>query len=205
MNKSDRPIRKFSPGTFQSDEQVIEQFVVRKHELDIVLEVLRGNIDSPSCQHVLIVAPRGRGKTMLLARVAAEVNTDDKLSGSLLPVRFMEESHEIFNLADFWLDTLFYLARESAKHDSVLAEELRETHADLTNRWHEEALADRVRAAVLEAADRLGKKLVLMVENLQALCGNVDKDFGWKLRGSLQSEPQIILLATATSRFKGAR
>ena len=175
MNKSDQRIRKFNPGTFQFDEEVKEQFVVRERELDIVLEVLRGNIDSPSCQHVLVVAPRGRGKTMLLARVAAEVNTDDELSGSLLPVRFMEESHEIFNLADFWLDTLFYLARESAKHDPVLAEELRETHADLTNRWHEETLADRVRAAVLEAADRLGKKLVLMVENLQALCGNVDK------------------------------
>ena len=42
MNKSDLPIRKFNPGTFQSDEQVIDQFVVRKHELDIVLEVLRG-------------------------------------------------------------------------------------------------------------------------------------------------------------------
>ena len=203
MNKSDQPVRKFNPGTFQSDEQVIEQFVVRKHELDIVLEVLRGNIDSPSCQHVLVVAPRGRGKTMLLARVAAEVNTDDALSECLLPVRFMEESHEIFNLADFWLDTLFYLARESAKHDPVLAEELRETHADLTNRWHEETLADRVRAVVLEAADRLGKKLVLMVENLHALCGNVDKYFGWELRGALQSDPQIMLLATATSRFEG--
>ena len=203
MNKSDRPIRKFNPGTFQSDEEVIEQFVVREHELDIVLEVLRGNIDSPSCQHVLVVAPRGRGKTMLLARVAAELNTDDELSELLLPVRFMEESHEIFNLADFWLDTLFHLARESAKHDPVLAGELRESHADLTTRWREVALADRVRAAVLEAADRLGKKLVLMVENLQALCGNVDKDFGWKLRGALQSDPQIMLLASATSRFRG--
>ena len=203
MNKSDLPIRKFNPGTFQSDEQVIEQFVVRKHELDIVLEVLRGNIDSPSCQHVLVVAPRGRGKTMLLTRVAAELNTNHELSESLLPVRFMEESHEIFSLADFWLDTLFYLARDSTKHDPVLAEELRKTHTDLTNRWHEETLADRARAAVLEAADRLNKKLVLMVENLQALCGNVDKHFGWKLRGSLQSEPQIILLATATSRFEG--
>ncbi len=201
--ESDRPIRKFNPGTFQSDEEVIEQFVVRKHELDIVLEVLRGNIDSPSCQHVLVVAPRGRGKTMLLARVAAELNTDDELSECLLPVRFMEESHEIFNLADFWLDTLFHLARESATHDPALAGELRETHADLTNRWREETLADRVRALVLEAADRLGKKLVLMVENLQTLCGNVDKDFGWKLRGTLQSEPQIMLLATATSRFEG--
>ena len=203
MSKSDLPIRKFNPGTFQSDEQVIEQFVVRKHELDIVLEVLRGNIDSPSCQHVLVVAPRGRGKTMLLTRVAAELNTNHEFSESLLPVRFMEESHEIFNLADFWLDTLFYLARESTKHDPELAEELQKAHADLTNRWHEETLADRARAAVLEAADRLGKKLVLMVENLQALCGNVDKHFGWKLRGSLQSEPQIILLATATSRFEG--
>ena len=203
MNKSDRPIRKFNPGTFQSDEEVIEQFVVRKRELDIALEILRGNIDSPSCQHVVVVAPRGRGKTMLLARVAAELRTDHELSESLLPVRFMEESHEIFNFADFWLDTLFHLSRESTKHDPVLAAELQETHADLTNRWHEEALADRVRAAVLEAADRLNKKLVLMVENLQALCGSVDKDFGWGLRGALQSEPQIMLLATATSRFEG--
>ena len=111
MTRRDGRIRKFNPGTFQSDEEVIEQFVVRERELDTVLEVLGGNIDSPSCQHVLVVAPRGRGKTMLLARVAAQVNTDDHLSESLLPVRFMEESHEIFNLADFWLDTLFYLAR----------------------------------------------------------------------------------------------
>ena len=36
----------------------------------------------------------------------------------------------------------------------------------------------------------------------KALCENVDDDFGWKLRGTLQSEPQIILLATATSRFE---
>ena len=202
MNKSDRPIRKSNPGMLQSDEEVIEQFVVRKHELDIVLEVLRGNIDSPSCQHVLVVAPRGRGKTMLLTRIAAELNTNHELSECLLPVRFMEENHEIFSLADFWLDTLFYLARESTKHDPALAGDLRETHADLTTRWQEEALADRGRAAVLEAAARLGKKLVLMVENLQALCGNVDKNFGWELRGALQSEPQIMLLATATSRFK---
>ena len=201
--RHNRPIRKFNPGTLQSDEEVIEQFVVRKHELDIVLDVLRGNVDSPSCQHVLVVAPRGRGKTMLLARVAAELRADEKFSARLLPVRFMEESQEIFNLADFWLETLFHLARESATHDPELARELRETHTALTARWREQALEEHARAAVLAAADRLGKKLVLMVENLQALCENVNDDFGWKLRGVLQSEPQIMLLATATSRFEG--
>lgn len=200
MNTSDRPIRKFNPGSFQSDEEVIEQFVVRRRELDMVLEILRGNIDSPS---FLVVAPRGRGKTMLLARVAAELNADEELSRRLLPVRFMEESHEIFNIADFWLETLFYLARESVRHDPDLARELREAHADLTDRWDEEALADRALAAVLDAADRLKKKLVLMVENLQALCEDVDDDFGWQLRDALQSEPRIALLATATSRFEG--
>ena len=203
MNKSGQRIRKFNPGTFLSDEEVIEQFVVRKRELDIVLEVLHGNIDSPSCQHVLVVAPRGRGKTMLLARVAAELNTDEDLSECLLPVRFMEESHEVLNIADFWLETLFHLARESAKYDSDLARELRETHADLIDRWREKELADRVLAAVLDGADRLGKKLVLMVENLQSIGENVDDDFGWQLRRALQSEPQIMLFATATSRFKG--
>ena len=67
------PVRKFNPGTFQSDQEVVDQFVVRNRELDTVLEILHGNIDLPSCQHVLIVAPRGRGKTMLLARAAAEI------------------------------------------------------------------------------------------------------------------------------------
>ena len=204
MNESiEHTIRKFNPGIFQSDEEVVRQFVIRKCELDTVLEILHGNVDSPSCEHVLLVAPRGRGKTTLLARVAAELRTGGELSKRLFPIRFMEESLEIFNLADFWLEALFYLTRESAEQDPELSRELQDTHVDLAGEWRGENLEERARAAVLEAADRLGKRLVLMVENLQTLCGNVDDDFGWKLRGALQSEPQIILLATATSRFKG--
>lgn len=204
MNVSSEPtLRKFNPGFFQSDDEVIGQFTVRRRELGIVLEVLRGNVGAQACQHVLVVAPRGRGKTMLLARIAAELHTNQEFSERLLPVRFMEESQEIFNMSDFWLETLFHLAREIRKSDPESAEELRDTHADLAARWHGKDLEERARAAALEAADRLGKQIVLMVENLQILCGDVDDDFGWKLRKTLQSEPQIILLATATSRFKG--
>ena len=198
-----RPIRKFNPGTHQSDEQVIGQFVVRNRELETILEVLRGNVDSPSCQHIILVGPRGRGKTMLLVRSAAELRTDEQLSECLLPVRFMEESQEIFNLADFWLEALFHLAREIEEHDSDLSRELRETHAGLSSRWRELSLEALARAAVLEAADRLDRRLVLMVENLQSLCENVDEGFGWKLREALQTEPQVMLLASATSRFEG--
>ena len=108
-------VRKFDPGAFQPDEELIGQYAVRKHEFSIVLEVLRGNVGAPSCQHILLAAPRGHGKTMLLARVAAELRIHRELSEWLLPVRFMEESQEIFNLGDFWLETLFHLQGRSAR------------------------------------------------------------------------------------------
>ncbi len=198
-----RIIRKRNPGMLQPDEELIEQFTVRKHELATVLDILRGNLNADSCQHTLIVAPRGRGKTMLLARVAAELRTDAQLASGLLPVRFMEESDEVFNTADFWLEVLFYLALAVDRQNPEFARSLRDTRADLTSRWRERELDERARTAVLEAADTLGKRLVLMVENLQALCANAEGDFGWKLRKTLQTEPQIILVATATSRFEG--
>ncbi len=199
----DRPIRKFNPGTLQSDDEVVRQFVVRQGELDLVLEVIRGNIDSPSCQHVLIVGPRGRGKTMLLARVGAELRTDNALSERLFPVRFMEESQEIATLADFWLEALFHLAHANPTGNPQFSRELRATHADLTARWRDTNIEECARAALLEAADRLDRKIVLMVENLQSLCSDVDDEFGWQLRQTLQLEPRLMLLATATSRFKG--
>jgi len=198
-----RPVRKSNPGTLQPDTEVVEQFVVRRRELGVVLETVRENLGSPSCQHVLVVAPRGRGKTMLLARVAAELRVDPALSGELLPVRFMEESHEIFNIADFWLEALFHFAEECSTRYPELARELRSAHASLSGRWLEQGIEELARAAVLSAADRLGRKLVLMVENLQSLCDEVDRDFGWKLRAVLQSQPEVMLLATATSRFDG--
>ena len=198
-----RIIRKRNPGMLQPDEEVTAQFVVREHELSTVLEILRGNVEADSCQHTLIVAPRGRGKTMLLARIAAELRADAELASCLLPVRFMEESDEVFSAADFWLEALFYLALAIDKPSPEFARSLRDTREDLASRWRERELDERARAAVLEAADTLGMRLVLMVENLQALCANADPDFGWKLRKTLQTEPQIILVATATSRFEG--
>ena len=194
--------RKFNPGTFQSDDEIIHQFVVRKREFRTVMDVIRGNSGVLSCQHLLAVAPRGRGKTMLLARVAAELRTDFELSKSFLPVQFMEEGHEIFNSCDFWLEALFHLSRELRSGDPSLSRELQGVHTYLVTHALGEELEGRARATVLEAADRLGKQLVLMVENLQALCRDADKNFGWQLRKILQSEPQIVLLATATSRFR---
>jgi predicted NACHT family NTPase len=84
-------LRKFHIGTGQSDQEIIDQFVVRQGEFERIMEVLEGNIDVDSCQHLLLVAPRGRGKTTLLVRVIAELRTNTDLADRLLAVRLMEE------------------------------------------------------------------------------------------------------------------
>ncbi len=197
-----RTIRKFNPGVFQPDADIVEQFVVRRHELNTVLEILRDNIGGPSCQHTLVIGPRGRGKTMLLARVAAELRSDPQLRSALLPVRFMEESFEVFDIGDFWLEALHYLARECTESRPDISAELDATRAALARRARSETVAEQARATLLDAADRLGRQLVLMVENLQNLCEDVEDGFGWQLRGSLQTDAEIILLSTATTRFE---
>ncbi len=195
------PVRKFNPGVLQSDEDVVAQFVVRQREFGILMDVLRGNIASSPCQHMLVVAPRGRGKTMMLARVAAELRSNEVLRREFLPVRFMEESYEVFDLADFWLDVLLYLAPEVACHDAEAADQLRQAHAEFSRRPPGAEVEESARTVALETARRLGRKLVLMVENCQSLFDDVDDRFGWGLRKTLQTEPNVMFLGTATVRM----
>ena len=201
MSSASPVVRKFNPGVLQSDEEVVAQFVVRQREFGILMDVLRGNVASSPCQHMLVVAPRGRGKTMMLARVAAELRSNEVLRREFLPVRFMEESYEVFDLADFWLDVLLYLAPEVACHDAEAADQLREAHAEFSRRPPGAEVEESARTVALETARRLGRKLVLMVENCQSLFDDLDDRFGWGLRKTLQTEPNVMFLGTATVRM----
>ena len=142
---SETRLRKFNPGTGQTDREIIGQFVVRDRELKLVLDGLRENIDAPSCQPILVVAPRGRGKTMLLERVAAELRTNPEPAEKLLPVRFMEESHEVFSIAEFWLECLLHLGNAIAAIDPDRAAELRRTRDDLAEEMNDDVLEHRAR------------------------------------------------------------
>jgi len=201
MPSAPAAFRKFNPGVLQSDEEVVAQFVVRQREFGILMDVLRGNIASSPCQHMLVVAPRGRGKTMMLARVAAELRANEALRREFLPVRFMEESYEVFDLADFWLDVLLYLAPEVACHDAEAADQLRQAHAEFSRRPRGTEVEESARTVALDTAQQLGRKLVLMVENCQSLFDDVDERFGWGLRKTLQTEPDVMFLGTATVRM----
>ncbi len=100
----------------------------------------------------------------------------------------------------FWLEALSRLADQSPPRDD--APDLRLTFRDLRAIQDDQTLGERCLGALLDFSDREDKRLVLMVENLNMIFRDMaDREAGWRLRKILQTEPRIILLASATSRF----
>ncbi|WP_428276389.1 helix-turn-helix domain-containing protein [Candidatus Palauibacter sp.] len=190
--------KSYNPG-FLSDSELREMFCVRVGELQSIVETLRENTGS-SNQHVIVVGTRGSGKTTLLLRVASEIRSDSELSSRLHPIMFAEESYRVGTCGEFWLECLSRLAQqEPLGHEGA---DLRCTVAEIWKERDDRLLRERCLAALLDFADREGKRLVLGVENLNMMFSDMmDDDAGWCLRKTLQTEPRIMMIATATSRF----
>ena len=124
------------------------------------------------------------------------------LSSRLFPVVFAEESYRISTWGEFWLECLSCLADQAPRGDND--PDLRRSWEDLRTERDDRVLAQRCLGAVLNVAARLDKRLVLVVENLNMLFSDIaDPDMEWDLRHALQTEPRIVVLASATSRFEG--
>ena len=191
-------IRKYNPG-FLSDDDLIASFRVRMNEFASIMEILRECTGSSNA-HQIVIGPRGSGKTSLLLRVAAEVRRDAELLSTFFPIVFAEESYGIATAGEFWLECLSRLADDAPRRQG--SPDLRRTFEDLRTIRDDRTLGDRCLGTLLDFADREGKRLVLMVENLGMMFRDMtDPHAGWRLRKILQTEPRIILLASATSHF----
>ena len=189
-------IKKYNPG-FLSDDEIVASFCVRDAEFETLLESLHASNGSSNV-HSLVIGPRGSGKTHLLLRVAAEIRQEPSLSG-FYPIVFAEESYEVSSVGEFWLECLSHLSEQAPEEDRS---DLRLTYGDLRNTGDDRDLANRCLGAILDFADRHGKRVALLVENLNMLFADMDDpDAGWRLRHTLQTEPRIVLLGSATSRF----
>lgn len=192
-------LKKYNPG-FLSDDELIESFCVRTNEFASIVETLQENTGN-SNRHVLVIGPRGSGKTSLLLRVAIETRRNDTLSSRLFPVVFAEESYEVGTCGEFWLECLDRLAAQVS--NEMEKADIRRTWEELQSIRDDQALAERCLGALLDFSDREGKRLVLIVENMNMIFRDIaDEDTAWRLRKTLQTESRIILLASATSRFE---
>ena len=182
MNKR---VMKYNPAFLSADE-LLENFVVRHAELDLIMQTLRENTGD-SNQHLLLIGPRGIGKTMLVLRAVEAVRRHKKLATQWYPLVFSEESYQVTTPGEFWLEAIFHLAQKTDDPRWNAA------HEELHQETNETRLRERALAQLLDLADAQNKRLLLVVENLNMLLGEqMADDDGWALRHTLLNEPRLM-------------
>lgn len=188
-------LMKYNPS-FLTEEELLNTFVVRHADFELIMQVVRENTGS-SNQHVLVIGPRGSGKTTLVHRVAVEVERNEKLREHWHPLIFSEESYEVVSAGEFWLEALLHLSEQAGD------EKWKRTYIELKNESDDQRLGERSLAQLLDFADSQGKRILLIVENLNMLFSDLtSEEEAWKIRHTLINESRLMLLATATNRFE---
>ena len=181
---------------FLSQQDLIDNFVVRHEELNLIMQTIRENTSADHNQHVMVIGSRGIGKTMLLLRATAEVRKDEGLNREWYPLVFSEESYQVCTPGEFWLESLFHLGLQTGDKS------WKETYKELREELDEKRLCERALNQLLDFADIQKKKILLIVENFNMLIGEqIEEADAWNLRHTLINEKRIMLLASSTSRF----
>jgi len=186
-------------------EQVIAAFAARGPQLERIVADLAAEKPKSRAQHHLIVGQRGMGKTMLLARIAAELRTDATLSARFIPLAFVEEQYAVDRLSKFWLNCLDSLAdaREAAG-DTEGVEEIdaaveRLTETGLRAAKDDQPFADEIYEAFARMAKGGGQRPVLLVDNLQLVFERLDNGQQHSLRELLMRPGGPIVIGASSS------
>ena len=188
--------RLYNPAQLTPDE-LKASFVARRETLADMLRLLGEQASGRPCQHILLIGPRGMGKTTLGLRFLQAVEEIPDLASAWQPVAFHEESYEIGDLADFWLAALRHLTRATKEPRwADRAEDL------VRNERDTERLAAYALAALSDFRQESAKRLILFVENLDLVFGQLrDERDVHALRASLIEQSDILLIGSANAVF----
>ncbi len=192
--------RLYNPAQLTPDE-LRASFVARKETLAEMIRLIREQPRGRPCQHMMLIGPRGMGKTTLGLRFLHAVEESSDLTAHWQPVPFYEESYGVGNLADFWLTSLRHLTR--ATRDlrwEERADALAQDEGDT------ERLAAYALAALMDFCQASGKRLILFVENLDAVFEQLHNEREvHALRANLIERPDILLVGSANAVFEAIR
>ena len=176
-------------------------FVARQNTLARMLSLIGEQPPGHPCQHMMIVGPRGMGKTTLGLRFLHEIEDTPELAVQWQPVAFHEENYEIGDLADFWLAALRHLA--GATGDPRWADRAEALARDETDTYRCEGYA---LSALMDYCQESGKRLVLFVENIDIVFSQFrDEREAHALRAALIERSELLLLGSANTVFQAIR
>jgi DNA-binding transcriptional ArsR family regulator len=183
-----------------SEQEIKATFVARQPLVDELIALIERQPDGAGVQHVIIVAPRGMGKTTALLMIKFAIK-DRGLADRWHALKFPEESYGINDLADFWLTVLGLLASETRD------ETLRQQAEDLKRTYPKNEDLQEVTLAALKDWRRThDKRLLLLVENFDQILGQInDERDNARLRDVLMNDGTLMIIGGATTFFKEAR
>ena len=192
--------RLYNPAQLTPDE-LKASFVARTETLAEMIRLIREQQRGRPCQHMMLIGPRGMGKTTLGLRFLHAVEESSDLAAHWQPVPFYEESYDVGNLADFWIAALRHLTR--ATEDSQWEDK---ANALAQDERDPERLAAYALAALMDFCRASGKRLILFVENLDAIFEQLRYEREvHALRASLIECPNILLVGSANAVFNAIR
>ena len=186
-------------------EKIKAAFAARLQQFERILAGIAAERPESRAQHHLVVGQRGMGKTMILARIAAELQLEPELAARFIPLVFAEEQYSVDRLSKFWLNCLDSLAdaREAA-NDIPAVEKIDATVARLqaaaaSSPKNDQPFADEVYAAFATASEATGQRPVLLVDNLQLVFERLGQGQQHSLRELLMRPGSPILVGASPS------
>ncbi|MCA9513854.1 MAG: ATP-binding protein, partial [Myxococcales bacterium] len=176
---------------------------------DRLLAALRRDAGEGAPQHQLVLGPRGSGKTVLLRVLGHLIEDDAELAARWFPLTFPEAQYDVARLADLWTNALDYLAVALLRRGH--AAEAREVH-DAVKALpvdDEEARAEEAFRLLLAESDALGRRFVLLVDNLDVVLDRL-QSHQWRVRDILSAERRLLVIGAsaraieATYRYEAA-
>ena len=186
---------RYSPGNM--DRKSLEAlFVGRQDVMDDVLSRIIRSVQSPEKHYILLVGPRGSGKTHLLAlayhRLMDRLRADDVRDRVVIAVLNEEE----WGVASY-LDLIVRILR-------AVADQAPELEADIVKIYDrfpkDPAEAEALALSLLRRCTR-GKTLLLLCENLEDLFHGLDDEGQKRWRATIQEDGNWAIVASTPSLF----